>query len=42
MGDDQHLVLLVGAVSLVEAGGGGESKASGHVALFAPMARFLL
>jgi hypothetical protein len=30
MAHHQHLVLLIGAVSLVESGGGGKSKALGH------------
>ena len=30
MFEHEHLILLVGAVALVEAGGGGESKASCH------------
>jgi hypothetical protein len=39
MAHHQHLVLLVGSVSLVEASGGGKSKAWGHERN-APMARF--
>src|SRR5689334_5145917 len=42
VGGDHDLVLLIGAIPLVEAGSGSESKASCHAGAGAPVARSLM